>query len=169
MFPAAASAGLGPLATCSLSWFIGDSPATQQPTREADHTKHSQNGPRPSKAPRGRARGPHASPRNGERAAPRVAGMKCVCPHGIFGCAMPWPQGGVAEWQYTKLDRIETRKPRPQHQHDRLLANGAAMAAARRKTGGLQWGDFPWESGAKNHRKTTGPWSPSFSGLKNRG
>jgi len=52
---------------------------------------------------------------------------------------------------------------------DRLLANGAAMAAARRKTGGLQWGDFPWESGAKNHRKTMGPWSPSFSGLKNRG
>jgi hypothetical protein len=32
------------------------------------------------------------------------------------------------------------------------------MAAARRKTGGLQWGDFPWGSGAKNHRKTTGPW-----------
>jgi hypothetical protein len=29
---------------------------------------------------------------------------------------------------------------------DRLLANGAAMAAARRKTGGLQWGDLSWES-----------------------
>jgi hypothetical protein len=53
---------------------------------------------------------------------------------------------------------------------DRLLANGVAMAAARRKTGGIQlWGDFPWESGAKTHRKTMGRCAPSFSGLKNRG
>jgi hypothetical protein len=36
---------------------------------------------------------------------------------------------------------------------DRLLANGVAMAEARRKAGGLQWGDFPWESGAKTHWK----------------
>jgi hypothetical protein len=40
------------------------------------------------------------------------------------------------------------------HPPDRLLANGVAMAAARRKAGGLQWGDFPWESGAKTHRNS---------------
>ena len=34
------------------------------------------------------------------------------------------------------------------------------MAAARRKAGGLQWGDFPWESGAKTQRKMMGAWSP---------
>jgi hypothetical protein len=45
---------------------------------------------------------------------------------------------------------------RPTAEKDRLLANGVAMAAARRKSGGLQWGDFPWESGAKTHRKTGG-------------
>jgi hypothetical protein len=67
--------------------------------KEAGHTRRLQNGA--SRAPRG----PHASPRNGERAAPRVACMKCVCvcPHGIPGRAMcdaacrtiPRPQDGV--------------------------------------------------------------------------
>jgi hypothetical protein len=52
---------------------------------------------------------------------------------------------------------------------DLLLANGVAMAAARRKTGGLQWGDFPSESGAKTHREMMGDCPPSFFGLKNRG
>jgi hypothetical protein len=55
---------------------------------------------------------------------------------------------------------------------DRLLANGVngvAVAAARRKSGALQWGDLPWESGAKTHRKMMGDCPPLFSGQKNRG
>jgi hypothetical protein len=57
---------------------------------------HKQNGP--SKAPRG----PHAGPRTGKRAAPRVACAKCVCPRGRNfrahdGMPRARPQGGVAE------------------------------------------------------------------------
>jgi hypothetical protein len=29
----------------------------------------------------------------------------------------------------------------------------------------VEWGDFPWESGAKTHGKTMGRCAPPFSGL----
>jgi hypothetical protein len=35
------------------------------------------------------------------------------------------------------------------------------MAAARRKSGALHWGDLSWESGAKTHRKVIGDCPPS--------
>jgi hypothetical protein len=52
---------------------------------------------------------------------------------------------------------------------DRLLANGVAASAARRKTGGLQWGGFPWGSGARNGRKFMGGCPPQTTALKNEG
>jgi hypothetical protein len=44
------------------------------------------------------------------------------------------------------LDAIENRFFIRSPKKDRLLANGVAASAARRKTGGLQWGGFPWGS-----------------------
>jgi hypothetical protein len=43
---------------------------------------------------------------------------------------------------------------------DRLLANGVARSAARRKTGGLQWHGFLWAFGARNGRKNMGHGAP---------
>jgi hypothetical protein len=43
---------------------------------------------------------------------------------------------------------------------DRLLANGVARSAARRKTGGLQWHGFLRAFGARNGRKIMGHGAP---------